>query len=320
MGKNNKTQKMSRTRVAPLRKQKLLREMKKNPGGVASMMYRKSVINCTIPPVSSDKIVQISCPWDEKKTLPGTAWNCEWNAGKWYKDMRSKAYAKIKEDSKKYKCAGKRKAWYLLDRRKRWINVGTEEEPKWKRTKSEYQEMYDRTVVAPITRQKYWELLANHKLEKQIRKNPAPIPPVKDKNNPDMFEAQDMEKYLAKLAEWEKWRDETLAHLRDVVISMYDKLPIMGNRVDTKNAKMKADKIAEVKDSDGKGHDVTHPNLSTEDKLYKEANKKAQEAMNKDGSIIDADLVNHKRNQKRPLNAKRAKTVTLADKKVKKAA
>ena len=158
-------------------------------------------------------------------------------------------------------------------------------------------------TIKPMCKEAYMEKLTQHKLEKWERKHVKPE---------DMF-----------TEEVEKWKQERFVaeqRLRDFVVSIYDKLPIMGNRVDAKNFKMKADKIAEVKDIDGKGHDVTHPNLSTEDKLYKEASKKAQEAMNKDETILDADLVNHKRNQKRPLNAKRAKTVTLADKKTKKAA
>ena len=158
-------------------------------------------------------------------------------------------------------------------------------------------------TIKPMCKEAYMEKLTQHKLEKWERKNPCP----------EAMFVEDVEK-------WKQERFVTEQRLRDFVVSIYDKLSIMGNRVDAKNSKMKADKIAEIKDIDGKGHDVTHPNLSTEDKLYKEASKKAQDAMNKDETILDADLVNHKHNQKRPLNAKRAKTVTLADKKVKKAA
>ena len=149
----------------------------------------------------------------------------------------------------------------------------------------------------------YMEKLVEHKTAKWERKNPCPA---------EMF-TDDVEK-------WKQERENAKQRFRDFVVSIYDPLWIMGNRVDTENAKMKASKIAEVKDVDGKGHDVNYPNLSTGDKLYKDANKKAREVMEKDASIIDADLMNHKRNQKRPLEPKRAKTVTLADKKFKKAA
>lgn len=158
----------------------------------------------------------------------------------------------------------------------------------------------------PYTLQKmnkvqYYEKLVEHKLEKWERKNPKPA---------DMF-TEDVEK-------WKQERETAKERFRDFVISIYDPLIIMGNRVNAEKQKMDASKIAEVKDVDGKGHDVSFPNLSTEDKLYKNAESAAKTAMKKDASILDADLMNHKRNQKRPLLG--AKRITLADKKLKKAA
>jgi hypothetical protein len=153
----------------------------------------------------------------------------------------------------------------------------------------------------------YWEALVQHKLAKWERKNPCPA--EKD----DLFKEDYVDPWVIE-------RNMAEERIRDFVVSVYDKLPIMGNRVDYKNHKMKAEKIAEIKDIGGKGHDVSYPNLSADDKLYKEASKKARNAMQMDAAILDADLINHKRNQKRPLDAKRSKTVTLADKKLKKAA
>jgi len=147
----------------------------------------------------------------------------------------------------------------------------------------------------------YCEKLVEHKLQKWERKNPAPA---------DMF-TEEVEK-------WKQLRETMKERFRDFVVSIYAPLIIMGNRVNVKKQRMDANKIAEVKDVDGKGHDVSFPNLSTEDKLYKNAESAAKNAMKKDASIIDADLMNHKRNQKRPLLG--AKRTTLADKKLKKAA
>lgn len=147
----------------------------------------------------------------------------------------------------------------------------------------------------------YMEKLVEHKLAKWERKNVCP----------EAMFTEDVEK-------WKQERENAVQRFRDFVVSIYDNLIVMGNRVNTKESKMKASKIAEVKDVDGKGHDVSFPNLSTEDKLYKNAESAAKKAMKKDASIIDADLMNHKRSQKRPLVG--AKRVTLADKKLKKAA
>lgn len=152
-----------------------------------------------------------------------------------------------------------------------------------------------------MNRVQYMEKLVEHKTAKWERKHVCP----------EAMFTEDVEK-------WKQERENAVQRFRDFVVSIYDNLIIMGNRVNTSESKMKASKIAEVKDVDGKGHDVSFPNLSTEDKLYKNAESAAKKAMKKDASIIDADLMNHKRSQKRPLVG--AKRVTLADKKLKKAA
>jgi hypothetical protein len=156
-------------------------------------------------------------------------------------------------------------------------------------------------TLPKMNKVQYMEKLVEHKLAKWERKNVCP----------EAMFTEDVEK-------WKQERENAVQRFRDFVVSIYDNLIVMGNRVNTSESKMKASKIAEVKDVDGKGHDVSFPNLSTEDKLYKNAESAAKKAMKKDASIIDADLMNHKRSQKRPLVG--AKRVTLADKKLKKAA
>ena len=156
-------------------------------------------------------------------------------------------------------------------------------------------------TLPKLNKVEYMEKLVEHKTKKWEHKNPCPA---------EMF-TEDVEK-------WKHLRETMKERFRDFVVSIYDPLIIMGNRVNVKKQKIDANKIAEVKDVDGKGHDVSFPNLSTEDKLYKNAESAAKNAMKKDASILDADLMNHKRNQKRPLLG--AKRVTLADKKLKKAA
>ena len=156
-------------------------------------------------------------------------------------------------------------------------------------------------TLPKMNKVQYMEKLVEHKLAKWERKHVCP----------EAMFTEDVEK-------WKQERENAVQRFRDFVVSIYDNLIVMGNRVNTKESKMEASKIAEVKDVDGKGHDVSFPNLSTEDKLYKNAESAAKKAMKKDASIIDADLMNHKRSQKRPLVG--AKRATLADKKLKKAA
>ena len=238
---------MSRIRVAAFKRNQMRLKLKKNPKCLASLEYKKNVINCTIPDTTD-------CP------------EAVWNANKWYKDIRSSSK--------------KKGAWYML-------------------TKKERKDMYNRTIKKRMTREERWEALAQAKLAKWEKKNPCPI---KDNvNEPDLFEAQ----YLP---QWQAERDAALERFRDFVVSVYDKLHIVGNRVAKEpHGHMKQSTVAEVKDVDGKGHDVRYPNLKPTDKLYKNATKAATVAMNKDSTIVDCSLKNHKKTQTRPLiDAKRS--------------
>lgn len=189
---------------------------------------------------------------------------------------------------------------------KRWIVMYDEEThrfcKKYVRHRSDYipynklkdESFYDSSGLArypfsnKMPQHTYWERLIQHKLDKWKKKNPKP--------EEDLFE---------KAEDWEQKRFVAEQRFRDFVVSCYNKLPIMGNIVDRKNGKLKAIKIGEIKDIDGKGHNVNHPNLSPNDKLYKHAEAVAMNAMKMDKRILDVDLLNHKHDQKRPLNITR---------------
>lgn len=276
-----KTKKMSRTRVAILKRAKLQRSLKKNPNGLASLAYKKCVSNCTIPQSDANNIIEIECPWNKSRKLVGTKDTAIWTARKWYKEARTVAYSRINASKKEgISCHSKRRPWFMLSAKQE-------------------KEMYNKTVPKRMTREEFWEKLAQGKLEKWIKKHPRPI---KDNvNEPDLFEAQ----YVP---EWEAERDAALERFRDFVVSVYDKLHIVGNRVAKEpHGHMEGSTVAEVKDVDGKGHDVNYPNLKPTDKLYKNATKAATIAMDKDSTIVDCSLKNHKKTQTRPLiDAKRS--------------
>lgn len=130
----------------------------------------------------------------------------------------------------------------------------------------------------------YMEKLVEHKLAKWERKNPKPM---------DMF-TEDVEK-------WNQLHENMKMHFRDVVISIYDKLKIVGNYVDHKNKKITKRVVAEIKDINGKGHNVNYPELQADHSLYVKAKHAAINAMRTDKAIIDCDLKNHKGDQTRPL-------------------
>lgn len=262
MKRHQKTQKMSRIRVAAFKKRQKMRKIKKSPLGLASLDYKKSVTNCTIKKVKSVPDVE----WEDKKHPQPKSMmkkHTEWVYNKETHEV-DKVTVPSTFPTKKYKDVEK----------KLWKNLG----------KAAKMEAY-----------------AQDKLKKWEQKHPRPCA------NDDLFKDE-------MIPIWKAEREQALERFRDFVVSVYDKLHIVGNRVDRKNGKVVGKTVAEVKDIDGKGHNVNYPNLQESDRLYKDATKAAQDAMNKDSSIVDCDLKNHKGDQKRPLiHAKRgkAKTQTL---------
>ena len=331
--KRNKTKakKMSQIRKAALNRRKRLKEFKKNPNGAASQAWKKSVINCTIPKADITRSNFKEIEQFGHKTIINTEIRENGNGKMWpkggepnYAIIRKKIKDKIYENTARrqrdkegnllcsyeggsYMYIGKRKPWYMLDNRKTYHYETAEKSwgnlTDFTRVVSEAGEMYNRTIPKKMNKCEYMEALAQHKLAKWIRNNPRPI--KDDKTNPDLFEKQ----YIP---EWEAKRDLALERFRNFVVSIYDKLHVVGNKVDRKEGKMVENVVAEIKDVDGKGHDVNYPNLREDDKLYKNATKAAITAMDKDPTIVDCDLKNHKGNQKRPLiHAKRSKAKNL---------
>lgn len=328
--KRFRQKKLSRIRVAALKARKRRKEFKKNPNGIASREWQKSVTNCTIPPVNLNSGHFKEVEQFGHKIFINTEIRDDGNGKMWPKGGEP-YYVKIREKAKKwirdntaheetndkgekvmvgkYKYKGKRKPWYMLDTRKTYHYE--ERQKSWGahtdffRVPSESAEMYNRTIVKKMTRCEFMEALVQHKLAKWMRKPGNQRPIKEDSKEPDLFETQ----YLP---QWKARRDLAEERFRDFVVSVYDKLHVVGNRVDRKEGKMVGTTVAKVKDTDGKGHDVTYPNLQESDKLYKDATKAAVVAMDKDPTIIDCDLKNHKGNQKRPLlNAKRSKPKNL---------
>lgn len=107
-----------------------------------------------------------------------------------------------------------KKPWFMLVSGKQY-NYETRHESwgdhtKWFRKPSETKILHDKNTKKSTGRVKYMESLAQHKLNKWIRNNPKP----NDKQN--LF-------YKEFLEDWEKERDKTLEHFRNVVVSIYDK-------------------------------------------------------------------------------------------------
>ena len=123
------------------------------------------------------------------------------------------------------------------------------------------------------------ELYVQDKLKKWEKKHPKPCP------DDDMFK----DEFIPK---WEKERDEALIHIRDFVVSMFDKLPLVG-RFKTGTAVYQEKKIADIKDINGEGHKVN--DLKPDSRLLKKAQHITNKTHAKHANLVCANLGDHKR-------------------------
>ena len=136
-------------------------------------------------------------------------------------------------------------------------------------------------TMPKMNRTEYMEKLVEHKLAKWEHKNPKPM---------DMF-TEDVEK-------WQQLYENMKMHFRDVVISIYDKLPLIGRfKVGETNATYMEKKIAEIKDINGEGHDIN--NLSKSSKLLKAAQKITDKVHARHDNLVSTNLRDHKRTKGR---------------------
>ena len=258
---------------------------------IAAISRKSTVKNCTIPAKVANPT-----PYNDK-TID--------EAYSWYDKIRNERIEYLKKHFSGKKDRNPRKhnkrPWFLLTKGKcynyesRAMSYGMCTD--YFRVPSETEILNKKNTPKKLNRTEFMEALVQAKLKDWEKKNPCPI--KEGGNTKDLFEGQF-------LPQWKKAREEALEHLRDVVVSMYHKLKVVGNKVDYSKGKMKPEVVAEIKDEDMKGHHVTHPELKTTDKLYKKATIAAQNAMDKDSAIVDADLLNHKETEKRTLiHAKR---------------
>lgn len=128
----------------------------------------------------------------------------------------------------------------------------------------------------------YMEKLTQHKLAKWERKNPKPL---------DMF-TEEVEK-------WKQQRETAEERLRDFVVSIYDKLPLVGRFEQKKDgmATYQEKKIADLKDENGDGHRVNE--ISVDSKLVKKAQQVTNKEHAKHANLICTNLKDHKRQKGR---------------------
>lgn len=130
-----------------------------------------------------------------------------------------------------------------------------------------------------MSREEYMEKLVQHKLAKWERKNPKPA---------DIFEKN--------IKEWEQERSIAEERLRDFVISIYDKLNLIG-RFKINENKSKEELVAELKDINGDGHRVN--DVSETAPLLKKAKEITNKIKKKNKNLVCTNLKDHKKQKGR---------------------
>lgn len=161
-----------------------------------------------------------------------------------------------------------------------------------KRVLSEAGKFQLKTVFKPLvkTSAAYMEAYTQHKFKRWLKKNPCPI--KLDGIQQDLFEKEF-------LKPWEEARDKETERCRNFVISVYDKLSLIG-RYKKSSDKYEEIKIAELKDSN-----LDIFNHSSINDIPKNATlmKKAQRITNiekkKNSMLVSTNLLDHRKKKGR---------------------
>ena len=130
------------------------------------------------------------------------------------------------------------------------------------------------------------EAYTQEKLKKWEKKHPKPCP------DDDLFKDE-------MIPAWEAEKEKALIRIRDFVVSMFDKLPLIGRfeQNSGNSATYQEKMVAELKDINGDGHRVNE--LDKKSKLLSKAQKVTNEVKAKNASLVATNLKDHKRKKGR---------------------
>ena len=134
-------------------------------------------------------------------------------------------------------------------------------------------------TLPKMNKVQYMEKLVQHKTAKWEHKHVCP----------EVMFTEDVEK-------WKQERENAVQRFRDFVVSIYDKLHLMGRFVVAKD-NYSEEKVAEIKDINGEGHRVNE--LPKDSPLIKKAQKITNEVKSKRQNLVATNLKDHKKQKGR---------------------
>ena len=155
---------------------------------------------------------------------------------------------------------------------------------RWFKAKVKYKSEYKDYTIPKITKERYVELYIAHKLEKWERKNPCPV--KENSSQEDLFKDEFV-------MAWKAEKEDAAKRIREFVLSVYDKSPVIGYYMNRKGYKLDKKIIGYAKGRLDK--------TKKSDKTFMSALNIARQAMIRDPKIIDTDVCSHDATFSRPL-------------------
>lgn len=244
---------------------------------LAAISRKFSVRNCTIPKADPNSIIDIEYSFGTVKGTKGGGWKIPKERFKQSKPLMHKGW----------------KVWFTKEYKE---ELGCEVyERHVERVKSEFPDPldYQKKLWKNLGKAAKMEAYVQDKLKKWEKKHPKPC------SDDDLFKDE-------MIPAWEHEREQALIRIRDFVVSIYDKLPLVGRfkMNTTGTAVYQEKKIADIKDVDGGGHKVN--DLKPDSRLLKKAQHITDKTHAKHTNLVCTNLGDHKRKHGRIILPKAA--------------
>jgi len=226
--------------------------------------------NCTIPKADEKEIIDIKVPWS-KEPIKGTEWHG-------YK-IPEGGYPQTKSLMKKHIELVYNKETHKTEKK---LVPSTFPTKKY--------DDYQKSLWKNLGKAAKMKAYEDEKVAKWERKHLKPCP------DDDLFKDE-------MIPAWEHEREQAIERIRDLVVSMFDKLPLTG-RYKKSDKKFVEKPVADLSAKNGEGHRVN--DLPEDSKLMKKAQEVTNKEKKKNPKLVATNLKDHKRKKGRIILPKAA--------------